>query len=94
MEIKVLKKEPGYIKLNIRDTDPHTLFNLLREELLKDSTVDFAGYWRNESFYESIVFQVRMKKKTDDPMTAINNALDGLQTQTNDFITVAKTKFS
>ena len=92
MEIKVLKKDKGYIKLNVKQTDPHTLFNLLREELLKDDTVDFAGYWRDESFYESVVFQVKMKKKTTDPIPAIRSALDRLQKQTNDFIKSCKAK--
>ncbi len=92
MEIKVLKKDKGYVKLNIKQTDPHTLFNLLREELLKDDTVDFAGYWRDESFYESVVFQVKMKKKTTDPIPAIQSALDRLQNQTDDFIKSCKEK--
>ena len=92
MEIKVLKKDKGYVKLNIKQTDPHTLFNLLREELLKDETVDFAGYWRDESFYESVVFQVKMKKKTSDPIPAIYSALDRLGKQTDDFIKACKEK--
>jgi DNA-directed RNA polymerase subunit L len=92
MQIKVLKKEKGYVKINVKQTDPHTLFNLLREELLKDDTVDFAGYWRDESFYESVIFQVKMKKKTADPIPAINNALDRLKEQTEDFIKACKEK--
>ena len=52
MYINILKNEDGYLKLNIKGTDPHTLFNLLRDELIKDDKVDFAGYWRDESFYE------------------------------------------
>ena len=92
MQIKVLKKEKGYVKLNIKQTDPHTLFNLLREELLRDDAVDFAGYWRDESFYESIVFQVKMKKKTAATITAIHSALDRLKIQTNEFIKACKEK--
>ena len=92
MDIKILKKDPGYIKLNIKQTDPHTLFNLLREELLKDQNVDFAGYWRDESFYESVVFQVKMKKKTADPINAINEALERLESEVKDFIKLCKAK--
>ena len=92
MDIKILKKDPGYIKLNIKQTDPHTLFNLLREELLKDQNVDFAGYWRDESFYESVVFQVKMKKKTADPINAINEALERLESEVKDFIELCKAK--
>ncbi|MFW9852344.1 MAG: RpoL/Rpb11 RNA polymerase subunit family protein [Candidatus Thorarchaeota archaeon] len=92
MDIKILKKDPGYIKLSIKKTDPHTLFNLLREELLKDQNVDFAGYWRDESFYESVVFQVKMKKKTADPVDAINDALGRLEVEVKDFIELCKAK--
>ena len=92
MQIKILKKDKGYVKLNIKQTDPHTLFNLLREELLKDDAVDFAGYWRDESFYESVVFQVKMKKKTADPIPAIHSALDRLKKETDDFIKACKDK--
>jgi len=92
MEIKILKKDPGYIKLSIKQTDPHTLFNLLREELLNDPEVDFAGYWRDESFYESVVFQVKMKKKTADPNAAINKALERLEDEVKEFIELCKAK--
>jgi len=92
MQINVLKKEKGYIKFNVKKTDPHTLFNLLREELLRDETVDFAGYWRDESFYESMIFQVKMKKKTSDPVQAINGALERLEKQTNEFVDECKAK--
>ena len=92
MQINILKQEKGYIKFNIRATDPHTLFNLLREELLKDTEVDFAGYWRDESFYESVVFQVKMKKKTGDPVVSINSALERLEQQSMEFVDLCKAK--
>ncbi len=92
MQINILKQEQGYIKFNIRATDPHTLFNLLREELLKDTEVDFAGYWRDESFYESVVFQVKMKKKTGDPVVSINSALERLEQQSKEFVDLCKAK--
>ena len=92
MQIKILKNEEGYLKLSIKDTDPHTLFNLLREELLHDNKVDFAGYWRDESFYESLVFQLRMKAKTSDPVQAINDALERIGVYTKEFIDLCKAK--
>lgn len=92
MQINILKQEQGYIKFNIRATDPHTLFNLLREELLNDTEVDFAGYWRDESFYESVVFQVKMKKKTGDPIVSINSALERLEQQSKEFVELCKAK--
>lgn len=92
MLINILKKEKGYIKFNIKATDPHTLFNLLREELLKDTEVDFAGYWRDESFYESVIFQVKMKKKTADPLVFIDSALGRLEKQSKEFIELCKAK--
>ena len=92
MQINILKQEPGYLKFNVKQTDPHTLFNLLREELLQDTEVDFSGYWRDESFYESVIFQVKMKKKTADPVSAINSALERLGEQSQEFIDLCKAK--
>ncbi|MHA1222063.1 MAG: RpoL/Rpb11 RNA polymerase subunit family protein [Candidatus Heimdallarchaeaceae archaeon] len=94
MEIKILKEDEGYIKFTVKKTDPHTLFNVLREELLKNEKVDFAGYWRDESFYESVIFQIRMKEKTSDPIQAIYEALDKLKEQTNEFMDVCKLKIA
>ncbi|MHA1687064.1 MAG: RpoL/Rpb11 RNA polymerase subunit family protein [Candidatus Heimdallarchaeaceae archaeon] len=87
MKIKILKQDTGYIKFNVRDTNPHTIFNLLREELQNDPDVDFAGYWRNESFYESIIFQVRMKND-QNPIDAINKALERIKEKAREFIEV------
>lgn len=92
MKINILKQEPGYIKFNVKETDPHTLYNLLREELLNDDEVDFSGYWRDESFYESVVFQVKMKKKTSDPIAAINKALEKIGKQAQQFVDLCKAK--
>ncbi|MCE7741170.1 MAG: hypothetical protein GOP50_01810 [Candidatus Heimdallarchaeota archaeon] len=92
MQINILKQEAGYLKFNIKQTDPHTLFNLLRDELLHDDEVDFSGYWRDESFYESVVFQVKMKKKTSDPVAAINRSLGSLSEKTQEFIGLCKAK--
>ncbi|MBY9001105.1 MAG: hypothetical protein KGD64_09335 [Candidatus Heimdallarchaeota archaeon] len=92
MQIEILKNEEGYLKLNIRGTDPHTLFNLLREELIKDDKVDFAGYWRNESFYESLIFQLRMKAKTANTVEAISGALDRIGVHAKEFIELCKSK--
>ncbi len=94
MEIKILKQENGYIKLNIRNTDPHTLFNLLRVELLKDPDVDFAGYWRNESFYQGIIFQLRLKDENKDPIEVINNALEKIRKQAEEFVEISKAKLT
>ena len=92
MQIKIIKNEEGYLKISVKDTDAHTLFNLLREELLNDNKVDFAGYWRDESFYESLVFQLRMKAKTADPVQAIYAALERIGVYTKEFIDLCKAK--
>jgi len=94
MEIEILKNENGYAKINIKKTDPHTIFNLIRDELMQDPKVDFSGYWRNESFYESIIFQVRMKDESADPIQAIYNALERIKEQTSEFVDICKTKMA
>ena len=92
MQINILKQDKGYLKFNVKDADSHTLFNLLRDELLHDGEVDFAGYWRDESFYESIVFQVKMKKKTADPVKSMYSALERLGQQSKEFVDLCKAK--
>ncbi len=94
MEIEILKNENGYAKINIKKSDPHTLFNLLRNELTKNPKVDFSGYWRNESFYESIIFQVRMKDESEDPIQAIYSALEKIKEQSSEFVDLCKIKLA
>lgn len=94
MEIEILKNENGYAKINIKKSDPHTIFNLIRDELMQDPKVDFSGYWRNESFYESIIFQVRMKDESADPIQAIYNALERIKEQTSEFVDLCKIKMA
>ncbi len=94
MEIEILKNENGYAKINIKKTDPHTLFNVLRDELMQDPKVDFSGYWRNESFYESIIFQVRMKDESADPIQAINSALERIKEHASEFMDLCKIKLA
>jgi DNA-directed RNA polymerase subunit L len=43
MKVKILKKTPNELKLEIEDIG-HTFCNLLQKRLLEDGNVDLAGY--------------------------------------------------
>ncbi len=61
MEIKILEKADNYLKLRIND-EPHTLYNLLKEEIIKNDEVLMCSYTRDQTFEETIVFQVELEK--------------------------------
>ncbi|OLS27834.1 MAG: DNA-directed RNA polymerase subunit L [Candidatus Heimdallarchaeota archaeon LC_2] len=58
MQIKVQAMEKNYIRFQVTE-DPHTLFNLLRILTLEEDGVILAGYARDRTFEESLIFQIR-----------------------------------
>ncbi len=59
--------------MQIRD-DPHTLFNLLRILALQEEGVTLAGYARDKTFEDSLMFQIRTEGDVD-PREALINAM-------------------
>ncbi|RMG37559.1 MAG: hypothetical protein D6732_06385 [Methanobacteriota archaeon] len=64
MEIKILEKAGNYLKLRIND-EPHTLYNLLKEEIIKNDDVLMCGYSRDQTFEETIIFQIETREGTN-----------------------------
>ena len=58
MQIKVQALEENYIRFQVQE-DPHTLFNLLRILTLEEDGVVLAGYARDRTFEDSLIFQIR-----------------------------------
>jgi DNA-directed RNA polymerase subunit L len=83
MEIKVQVIEKNYIRFQIRE-DPHTLFNLLRILTLEEDGVVLAGYARDRTFEDSLIFQIRTEGKTD-PKDALIKASRKLIENTQQF---------
>ena len=51
-----------YLRIQVTQDDPHTLYNILREEVLKKEGVALCGYARDNTFEDSIVFQLQVEE--------------------------------
>ena len=71
MQIKIQVLEENYIRFQVKE-DPHTLFNLLRILTLEEDGVVLAGYARDRTFEESLIFQIRTEGKVDPKDTLVN----------------------
>ncbi|MCY3411300.1 MAG: hypothetical protein INQ03_06645 [Candidatus Heimdallarchaeota archaeon] len=58
MKITIQTKEDNFMRMQIKE-DPHTLFNLLRIVALEEDGVILAGYARDRTFEDSLMFQIR-----------------------------------
>ena len=73
MQISIHSLEPNYIRFQVRD-DPHTLFNLMRMIALEEKGVVLAGYARDRTFEESVMFQIRTEGKVDPREVLVKSA--------------------
>ncbi len=64
MQINIQIVEKNYLRMQIKE-DPHTLFNLLCIMALKVEGVVLAGYARDRTFEDSLMFQVRTEGDVD-----------------------------
>lgn len=81
MQIKVQALEENYIRFQVQE-DPHTLFNLLRILTLEEDGVVLAGYARDRTFEDSLIFQIRTEgdvKPQDVLVKAARNLIDNTQ---------------
>ncbi len=85
MEIKLLEKKDDYLKLRIFD-EPHTLYNLLKEEVLKDDKVLMCGYTRDQTFEDTIIFQIKTREG-ENPVEIILDAARRLKEINEEFKT-------
>jgi DNA-directed RNA polymerase subunit L len=69
MKITIQEKSDTYLRFQAKD-DPHTLFNLLKEIVLQEKGVKLCGYTRDETFSDSLVFQIRTVDG-HDPVTIL-----------------------
>ena len=71
MRIAIQEKTKNYLRFQAKD-DPHTLYNLLKEQVLTVKGVRLCGYARDETFSDSVVFQIR----TEDGYDPVEILLD------------------
>lgn len=72
MKIKVLKRSKNELELELAG-EGHTFCNALSATLLKDDTIDFAGYNIAHPLIAQPVFYIRMKGRKK-PETALIEA--------------------
>ena len=73
MKVKILKKTPNELKIEVQDIG-HTLCNLLQKRLLEDENVDLAGYDIPHPLASNAIIYVRTKNKVK-PEEALKKAV-------------------
>ncbi len=92
MNIKVLKKTSDELRIEI-EGEGHTFCNVLQGALLKDETVEMAGYDIPHPLVANPIVYVRMKegrKPEKKPETALREAAAKIKHQTKQFRTSLK----
>lgn len=92
MNIKVLKKTSDELRIEI-EGEGHTFCNVLQRALLKDKTVEMAGYDITHPLVANPIVYVRMKerrKPDKKPETALREAATEIKHQTKQFRTSLK----
>ena len=89
MDIKVLKKTPDEIRIEII-CEGHTFCNVLQKALLEDETVELGGYSIEHPLVSNPVVYVRMKEKRKPekrPETALKEAAEKIRHMNREFRT-------
>ena len=73
MKVKILKKTPNELKIEVQDIG-HTLCNLLQKRLLEDENVDLAGYDIPHPLSSNAIIYIRTKNKVK-PEEALKKAV-------------------
>jgi len=73
MKVKILKKTPNELKIEVEDIG-HTLCNLLQKRLLEDENVDLAGYDIPHPLSSNAIIYIRTKNKVK-PEEALKKAV-------------------
>lgn len=83
MEIKVLKKTPNELKIEI-EGEGHTFCNVLQKALLEDGAIELAGYSIEHPLISNPTVYVRTKEK-GKPETALMDAAKKIQSRSKEF---------
>ena len=83
MNITILEEKGNEIKFKFEDDDIHTIPNLIIKELLKNSSVEFAGYNVPNPLKKEAIVTVKTKKK--DPKKVIIESVEKVLKDVKDF---------
>lgn len=73
MKIEIIEYKPTVLKFKV-EGETHTIFNLLKSELLHDDDVAFAAYKVEHPLFDRIIFIIRTKEK--DPLEIIRRVIN------------------
>ena len=77
MKIKIIEEANNEIKVEFQDDDIHTLPNLIVNEVLKDNSVEFAGYNVPHPLEKKAIIVIRTKRK--DPKKVVYDAIENIK---------------
>jgi len=83
MKIKVLKRTSNELKIEV-EGESHTLCNVLQKALLKDDTIEMAGYNVPHPLVDSAIVYVHTKGQRR-PEAAIQEAMKTILSQSKEF---------
>ncbi len=83
MEVKILKRTPNELKIEVQG-EGHTFCNVLQKVLLKDETIEMAGYDVPHPLFENPVIYVHTKGRRK-PEAALREAAKKLKIQNKEF---------
>ncbi len=79
MKINIQQQGDDYLRLQILD-DPHTLYNMLKEKCLERDDVLLCGYARDQTFENSLIFQIKTEKGTNPVDVLIDSSRELIKT--------------
>ncbi len=88
MKINIIEEANNEIKVEFEDDDIHTLPNLIVNEVLKDNSVEFAGYNVPHPLEKKAIIIIRTKRK--DPKKVVFEAVERLKEEVKKFESALK----
>ncbi len=88
MKINIIEEANNEIKVEFEDDDIHTLPNLIVNEVLKDNSVEFAGYNVPHPLEKKAIIVIRTKRK--DPKKVVYEAIERLKEEVKKFESALK----
>lgn len=85
MNVKILKKEPNEMRIEI-EGEGHTFCNVLQKALSDDETIEMASYEISHPLVSNPTVYVRTKGKRH-PETALREAAEKVRTRSREFKT-------
>ena len=88
MKIQIEEVSNNEIKVIFEDDDIHTLPNLIVNEVLKDNSVEFAGYNVPHPLEKKAIIVIRTKRK--DPKKVVYEAIEKIKEEVKKFESALK----